>query len=238
MLPPEELKLALDIHSRSYKLLRWLGRAIDTGEIPLPRVVSPRHADDVTAATLDWIEPFHVTFPADMRPDEDKLRQFAAFFGTYLTSSFDITNDFGVVLRNQYGGTCSCSICARLVNGSHLKAKKLTSSDKRRSLALMLDRIIELAREHDLKLKTSDAEALIANPEYKIAAAYSTYGYWLIQRTKGVTDGPSILGLWRQFAWTDAGSPRKDFKLDYDDFKKSEDMLLTSIRELAVDHLE
>ncbi len=233
MLPTEELRLALDIHSRRYKLLRWLGRAIDAGEIPIPRVVSSRHEDDVTAATLDWIEPFHVSFPPEMRPDPDKLREFAAFFGTYLTSSFDVTNDPGSVLRNQYGGTCFCPICARLVNGSHLKAKKLTGSDKKRALSLMLDRLVELTHEHDLKLTTKDAEALIASPECKIAAAYSTYGYWLIQRTKGLTDGPSILALWRHFAWTDAGSPRKGFNLQFDDIQKSEGLLVTTMRELA-----
>jgi hypothetical protein len=195
--------------------------------------VSSRHADDVTAATLDWIEPFHVSFPPDMRPDADKLREFAAFFGTCLTSSFDLTNDPGVVLRNQYGDTCFCPICARLVNGSHLRAKKLTSSDKRRAVSLMLDRLVELAHEHDLKLTTSDPEEVIAEPECRRAAAYSTYGYWLIQRKKGVTDGPSILALWRQIAWTDAGSPRKDFILQYEHFKESEEMLLTSMRELA-----
>lgn len=233
MLLTEELRLALEIQSRSYKLLRWLGRAIDAGEIPIPRVVSSRHADDVTAATLDWIEPFHLSFPPEMRPDPDKLREFAAFFGTYLTSSFDLTNDPGVVLRNQYGGTCFCPICARLVNGSHLKAKKLTSSDKKRAVSLMHDRLVELAEEHHLKLTSSDTTAVIAKPECRIAAAYSTYGYWLIQRTKGMTDGASILALWRQFAWTEAGSPRKDFKLQYDDIKGSEDLLLTSMRELA-----
>ncbi|HET6425154.1 MAG TPA: hypothetical protein VFG20_15815 [Planctomycetaceae bacterium] len=233
MLPPDELKFALDIHSRSYKLLRWLGRAIDAGEIPIPRVVSRRHAEDVTAAVMDWIEPFLVSFPGDMRPDAGNLRQFAAFFGTYLTSSYDLVNDSGVVLRNQYGGACFCPICARLVNGSHLKAKKLTSSDKRRSVSLMLDRLVELAQDHGFKLTIREAEVLIAKPEYRIAAAYSTYGYWLIQRKKGATDGPPILALWRQLAWTDAGSPRPNFKLEYDDFQKSEDLLLTLIPELA-----
>lgn len=102
------------------------------------------------------------SFPRDMRPDEGKLREFAAFFGTYLTSSFDLTNDPSVVLRNQYGGTCFCPICARLVNGSHLKAKKLTSSDKKRAISLMIDRLLAFAGEHDLKLTTGNAEALIA----------------------------------------------------------------------------
>jgi hypothetical protein len=237
MLPPDELRFAIDIHSRSYKVLRWLGRAIDLGEIPIPRVISSRHVDDVTAATMDWIEPFHMSFPQEMRPSPDKLREFAAFFGTYLTSSFDLINHPGVVLRSEFGGTCFCPICARLVAGSHLKAKKLTSSDKRRSILLTLDRLVELAHEHDLTIKTSDAEALTANPEHRIAAAYSTYGYWLIRRTKGMTDGSSILALWRQIAWTDAGSPRKDFKLQYEDFAESESILLTSMRELAANNV-
>jgi hypothetical protein len=233
MLPPDELKLALDIHSRSYMFLRWLSLKIDAGELSTPHVVSSRHSEDVTAATLDWIEPSYMAFPLEMRPPADKLREFAAFFGTYLTSSFDVAIAPGVILRNQNGGTCYCSICARLVSGSHLKTKKLTSSDKKRAFSLMQNRLIELAHEQDLKLTTKDTEALFAVPEHRIAAAYSTYGYWLIQRMKGITDGPSILALWRQFAWTDAGSPRKGFKLQFDDFKKSEDVLLSSMFELA-----
>lgn len=233
MLPPDELRLALDIHSRSYKLLRWLSRAVDAGEIPIPRAVSSRHANDVTAATLDWIEPYHLMFPPEMRPASGTLREFAAFFGTYLTSSFDLTEHPGVVLRNQYDSSCYCPICARLVSSSHLKPKKLTASAKKRAITLMLDRLIELAHEHSVKMTISDAEKLIAKPECRVAAAYSAYGYWLIQRTQGLTDGPSILAIWRHFAWSDAGSPRKEFRLQYEDIQKSEDLLLTSIRELA-----
>ncbi len=232
MLPPDQLQLALDIHARSYKLLRWLAGAINAGEIPIPRVTSPRHAEDVTEATLDWIRPLHPALPSDMRPDPDKLEEFAAFFGTYLTSSFDLANDPGTVLRNPSDGSCFCPICARIVSGSHLKTKKLYAAEKHRAYLLMIHRLCDLANEHELTLSQSAAEALIEDSEHRMAAAYSTYGYWLIQRMKGLTDGASILALWREFAWTRQGSPRKEFTLKYDDIAESETKLVASIREL------
>jgi hypothetical protein len=167
-----------------------------------------------------------------MRPEHRNLREFAAFFGTYLTSSFDLTDDPGQVVGRQYGRTCFCPICVRLVNGSNLKAKKLTTADKRRAESLMIERLSDLAGEHHLKLTDNEAEALISDPDCRVAAAYSAYGYWLIQRIKGLTDGASILALWRQFAWTAAGSPRKDFKLQYEDIYESECTLLAAIRRL------
>ena len=50
------------------------------------------------------------------------------------------------------------------------------------------------------------------------------------RRMKGITDGKSILALWREIAWHPAGSPRKDFKLRYQDFVEAEELLVDAIR--------
>ena len=65
MLNRDRLALALDIHARSYKLLKWIGAAIDDGRIPAAKAA--RHADDPTAANA-WIESNYGLIPADIRP--------------------------------------------------------------------------------------------------------------------------------------------------------------------------
>ena len=157
----------------------------------------------------------------------EALRAFAAFFGTYVTTSFDILTHPEKVLISDWG--CYCELCSRVVNGSHLKPKKVTTADKRRAKSLIIDRLCDLATEEGMSLSRSDAETLIEDSVQRRAAAYSAYGFWLIQRTNGITDGTSILALWREIAWTPQGSPRKDFQLQYNNFVDSEDLLVASV---------
>jgi hypothetical protein len=44
----------------------------------------------------------------------------------------------------------------------------------------------------------------------------TAYAAALLRRLEGSTDGPEVLALWRRFAWTRSGSPRKDFVLTAD----------------------
>jgi hypothetical protein len=233
MLSHADLELALDIQSRSYKLLKWLARALDDGQIPLPHVVPQRHAENVTVATLDWIKPSLHSLPAEMCPDHNKLQEFAAFFGTYLTSSFDLIAAPRYVLQSKYEQHCYCPVCSKFVLASHLKPKKLTASDKKRAQLLIYDRLIQLGHEHGMKVTNQCADAILADPRNKIASAYSTYGNWLILRMQGITDGSSLLALWRLIAWNESGSPRSDFKLEIADFITAEELLFEEMRKFS-----
>jgi len=88
MLPPDDLTLAIDIQSRSYKLLRWVATAIEKGFIPATRA---HEYADVSDSAYDWVDQHYLNFPADTRPDRQHLRQFANFFSTSVISSFDPT---------------------------------------------------------------------------------------------------------------------------------------------------
>ncbi len=149
------------------------------------------------------------------------------FFGMDVTTSFDILTNSTTVLQSDCG--CYCEFCSRVVNGSHLKPKKVTTADKRRAKSLILDRLCDLATEEGFPFSRSDAVALIEDKEHRRAACYSAYGFWLIQRTNGITDGSSILALWREIAWTPLGSPRKGFQIQFKDFVNSENLLVASI---------
>ena len=37
-----------------------------------------------------------------------------------------------------------------------------------------------------------------------------------MHRLEGMSEGPATLALWRTFAWTKEGSPKKDFQLSAD----------------------
>jgi len=117
-----------------------------------------------------------------------------------------------------------------MVNAPRLRPKKLSKRDKQRAADLMADRVTALALEEGLSLPTKKATNIVNNEDTRRSAGYSTYGHWLIKRMEGITDGKSILALWRVIAWHSAGSPRKDFTLGYKDFIESEEALLDAIQ--------
>jgi hypothetical protein len=167
-----------------------------------------------------------------MRPDRRHLREFANFFGTYVTSSFDIVEQPGTRLDSRCG--CYCRLCAHLVNAPHLRAKKLRKKDKERAGQLMVHRVAALAREEGIGVADPAVVAIVRGDETRRPAAYSAYGHWLIRRLEGDTDGTAVLALWREIAWKRTGSPIQDFQLRHKDFLDAEVVLAEALRSAAV----
>ena len=225
MLPIDDLTLAIDIHQRSYKLLRWVIEAVGRG------FISGTHAHEfagIADVALDWVEQHYLNFPTEMRPDRRHLTEFANYFSTYLITSFHIVEQPGMQLQSRCG--CYCPMCSHLANASHLKTKKLSKKDKNRAMSLMVDRVNALALEEDLTLKSEDATNIALHEDTRRSAGYSAYGYWLIKRMEGYSDGKSVLALWREIAWNPEGSPRKNFTLSYEDFRSAEESLMDAIQ--------
>ncbi|MBA3700262.1 MAG: hypothetical protein H0W78_15565 [Planctomycetes bacterium] len=223
MLSTERLELALDIHGRSYRLLKWVSDAIGKGFIPVTR--AHEYANE-TVATRDWIEGNFDSLPPAIRPAREQLVTFPNFFSTYLMSSFDFTASPGMRAESKNSSFCTC--CSRLVNAPHLRAKTLNKCDKRRAEDLMALRARALATEHGIALEESRATELVAG-DLRRDLAYSTYGHWLVQRLDGHSDGPAILALWRNFAWKKTGSPIPDFTLSLQDFIDAETRILAAL---------
>lgn len=225
MLAVDDLTLAIDIHSRSYKLLHWVTEAVERG------FISGKHAEEysgIAAVALEWVEQHYLSFPPEMRPDRRHLTEFANYFSTYITTSFNIIDQPGMQLQSYCG--CCCPMCSHLANAPHLKTKKLSKRDKNRAVNLMVDRVNELALEEGIKLSSENAVQIVNHAETRRDAGYSAYGYWLIKRMEGYSDGKSVLALWREIAWYPTGSPRKDFKLNYKDFRSAEESLIDSMQ--------
>ena len=233
MLPADRLKLAISIHGKCYKLLRWVSDAIQRGFIPLNRAHEYTNMADASYA---WFVEHYDNLPSELRPQREYLREFANYFSTYLATSFDLIENPGDRLISPCG--CYCQYCSYLSQAPHLQAKKVLKKDKNRAVLLMEHRLQALAREAEVTLESSSITSIIEGSaiidesadsnktvpvNYRRLAAYSTYGYWLLQRLDGHSDGVSLLALWREIAYEPAGSPMQNFKLKYEDFVRAEE---------------
>jgi hypothetical protein len=222
MLPRDDIESAVQIQKRSYKLLRWVGDAIDRGVITFSRAHGDASAAD---AAFDWISEHYEDLPESARPLPDQLRPFSNYFGSYVTTSFDLVRDPRQRLASSCG--CYCELCSHLVDASHLQAKKPSSRDKEKGIADCVSRIELLAKEEELPLSSDLAAALVAS--HRRESAYSAYGYSLLERLRGSEGGPHVLALWRMIAWKPEGSPIKGFTLESGDIFDAEHDLVAVI---------
>lgn len=224
----ERLNTAIAIRDRSYKLLLWISDAIDKGLIQPSNVAHNASACD---AATEWLRRNYHLIPDELRPNHATLGEFAAFFSTYLTSSFDVVEKPGTQGKGPVSQTgCRCELCMRIVNAPHLQAKKLYTADKRYAELLMTQCLVELARDNGLPIDDESISRLVIGAETRRAAAYMTYGHWLIRRLKGESPGASILALWRLIAWDPRGGMRRGFTLELNDFMIAEKTLFAALR--------
>jgi hypothetical protein len=232
MLPHDLIAEAVEVQRRSYQLLMWLGRAIDSGIITFTRTHSDADAAD---NAYEWIQEHYDLLPEEFRPPRDRLRPFSNYFGSYVTTSFDLTDRPGTRPESNCG--CFCELCSHLVNASHLRPKKLGKRDKDGARQERVSRVILLAQEEGIPL-SGDLAAAVAGGPFLRDAAYSAYGQNLLERIGGSECGPYVLALWREIAWKPEGSPIKDFKLTASDFFEAEGRLIAEMkRELRANGL-
>lgn len=231
MIDKEELTRAVRLQQSTYRLLRWLESHIAEGRVSAKR--AHEHTETPIAAA-DWISKLTPTLPADCRPgsdDPEELTAFANMFSSYLIDSYDFDDDSGLwpgktPHRPWSGGDCLCPVCFRLDSIRHLRPKQLTRHDKKRARKLKAQYLRQLALDAGESLSDKKANSIIDDPDLFEDVAMATYGEQLILRAAGHAEGPAVLALWREFAWTRTGAPKKGFKLDADIILKSEERVL------------
>lgn len=205
----------------------WITDAINEGQIQPSRAA--HHSGGPNAAT-EWLRSNYQHIPDDLRPPSEEIDQFAAFFSTYLTSSFEVIDKSGTKGVGPTPTWCRCEVCMRIVNAPHLKAKKLYAKDKRRADLLMSECVAELAKKNAIDISEELTSQIVTGDMTRRYSAYITYGHWLVRRLQGESDGPAILALWRLIAWDPRGGIRRGFKLELKDFKEAERKLLSAIQ--------
>lgn len=228
MLAQTDIENALSIQNRCYKLLLWLGNAVREGFVP---VVKAHAVTDVGYAAKMWVETHFFNLPEDCRPLADEMAPFSNFFGTYLETSFDLVAN----PRERYISTCGCDcgFCLRITQPQHIRPKSLTREDKERAKKLRIRRMEMLARQEGLPFYELRIRESLEDDQCRLNASFSAYGAALLDRIKGVSDGPAVLALWRDFAWTRHGSSNREFKLKAKQIIDSEKALLDLLRRHA-----
>jgi hypothetical protein len=209
------LEKALELQSMAYQLLRWLRERVDRSTVSFD---SAHDRLSMPEAAHDWLKSNYSVIPVRCRPDRADLKAFANLVASFLATSFDLVQAPGT--RKITGCGCWCSWCSSMVSASHLRTKKLTRQDKKRAHALQAEALLQRALDRGWSLSPDDAEGIAGRlPE---EAAILAYADQLLRRMKGDFEGPAVLALWRRFAWSKTGAPKKNFRLKLEAIRRAE----------------
>ena len=209
LLDPTQLDVAIEMHAKSYALLKWLGEAVSSGLLTFN---AAHQYTTLPLAARDWIDKHYWNIPQYARVDRQELVPFANFFSTYLENSFELVSLPGKI-RYSPDAHCFCPMCSWMIDAPHLKTKSLSPSDKKSAARMQINAVMQLGIDIGHLVADFQAEAIVYDPLTAEAAALLTYGHDLIQRLDAIANGPAVLALWRRFAWTRTGSPKPKFQL-------------------------
>lgn len=229
MLNQPEMRRLVDMQHRSYLLLKWMSKAVSEGFVNFE---TAHDYSTLPEAAEGWILGHYLNIPDNARPSRDELPAFCAFFSTYLTNSFEFISNPGKQLYSP-DAHCFCPMCSWLVDAPNLKTKKVQSTDKRRAHKMRVNALLNLAAEHRLSVSENDITELLDDRQTSEAADLLAYGCDLLQREKGIANGPAVLALWRGFAWNESGSPKHGFRLKAKLIVDAESRLLALLQDIG-----
>jgi hypothetical protein len=228
LLAREKVEHALELQARGYALLRWLEKAFADG------FITPEAAHvhvTVEASAYAWITKHYLNLPDAARPAPEDLATFSKLFSTYLQSTFDLATQPSQRLYSP-DAHCFCPSCSWMVRVPHLRPKKLSAADKVTAERMKLGAIRGLALRAALPISDDHIAAMLRDPELRETIGLYTYALDLLQRLQGITVGAATLALWRSFAWTAQGSPKKGFSLSAAAIMSAQQDILEHLAEL------
>src|SRR5688572_26875171 len=111
MLNAHQLEIVLDLHEKSFALLKWVRASLRRGTLSFNVVHS---ATDSAGAAREWIGRHFGSLPTDAKPGEEQLPIFARLFASFLTTSYKLNAN---AVRRVSDCGCWCSCCAYLQAG-------------------------------------------------------------------------------------------------------------------------
>ena len=221
MLMRDEVETAVRLQACGYQLLKWLERALVDGFIAPEAAGTYATSEDAAYA---WLDKHYLNLPNNARPERSDLRAFSNFFSTYLDCTFDLD---AIPAKRLYSpdAHCFCPICSWMVQKPHLRPKKVGASDKK--VAERMKRIFlrQLAEARGISVTDEMLDDILQDPNLRDPVGLCTYAADLLQRLNGRAVGAASLALWRTFAWTPQGSPKKGFVLTTDQIMMAQDIL-------------
>ncbi len=190
-------------------------------------LITPEAAGTYTTtedAAYSWLDKHYLNLPDSARPERSDLRAFSNFFSTYLDCTFDLDANPGKRLYSP-DAHCFCPICSWMVQKPHLRPKKVSSSDKKVAEKMKRTLLLRLAKARGISVTDETLDDILQDPDLREPIGLYTYAVDLLQRLKGSAVGAASLALWRTFAWTPQGSPKKGFVLTTDEIMIAQDLL-------------
>ena len=219
MLIRNEVENAVRLQACGYQLLKWLEKALRDGFITPEAAGTYATSED---AAYSWLDKHYLNLPDSARPERSDLRAFSNFFSTYLDNTFDLDAKPG---QRLYSDHCFCPICSWMVQKPHLRPKKVSTSDKKVAERMKRTFLLRLAAARGISVTDEIMDDMLQDPNLRDSVGLCTYAADLLQRLKGSAVGAASLALWRTFAWTPQGSPKKGFVLTTDEIMIAQDVL-------------
>jgi hypothetical protein len=221
MLIRDEVENAVRLQACGYQLLKWLEKALSDGFITPEAAGTYATSED---AAYSWLDKHYLNLPDNARPERSDLRAFGNFFSTYLDCTFVLDAKPGKRLYSP-DAHCFCPICSWMVQKPHLRPKKVGAGDKKVAERMKRTFLLQLAEAHGISVTEKMLDDMLQDPNLRDAVGLCTYAADLLQRLKGRAVGAASLALWRTFAWTPQGSPKKGFVLTTDEIMIAQDVL-------------
>ncbi len=224
MLKSEIVKRVIELHGKSYQLLKWVNNSLIHGDLKFDVIHDTMGISD---ASLEWIRRYYDNIPPDARPPMEYIDEFACLFASYLTTSFELVSVHKI--RKSYCG-CYCQVCSYLISAEYLMPRKLSKKARKNAFELKRIFLSSLADNLKLALLENEIDQLLRDKELREKIALLTYCNELIRRTQFASQGEGVLFLWREIAWQGT-APKKGFSLKTEDIMNAQNAIIVKMNE-------
>lgn len=210
MFNPNELKHTLEIKSKSYNTLMWINSVIYKSR-SLSKV---RAFAEVAVDTEKWVKQHYALIPEHCKPLPEEIPAFSHLLHSYFHISFVLTGDFGKphnALKHM-----SFFVFRAFMYPFYISLRHVTKADKLEAEKMMITQLAHTAEKLGLETNLEQLQTMLEDKSLHEPVAICAYATDLLQRQKGQINGVPVLALWRKFAWSHHGSPKKNFELTVD----------------------
>ena len=221
MLIKDKVENAVHLQDCAYQLLKWLEKALRDGFITPEAAGMYATSED---AAYSWLDKHYLNLPDSARPERSDLRAFSNFFSTFLDCTFDLEAKPGKRLYSP-NAHCFCPFCSWMVQKPHLRPKKVSANHKKVAEKMKRNFLVRLADARGISVSGETLDDMLRDPNLREPIGLCAYAADLLQRLEGIAVGAASLVLWRTFAWTSQGSPKRGFSLKTDEIMSAQDVL-------------
>jgi hypothetical protein len=172
------LARTLDMHERSFALLKWVREALRIGGLSF---VVVHGATDSATAAAEWLRRHLTAIPRDARPAVEELDPFARLFVSFLTTSYKLA-PMATRLVSDCG--CYCDYCVYLRTSPALEARTPSKKDFQTAKELKRIYVGRLAKEQGIIASAAEVEAVVNSSALHQEVALATWAAELLRRAE------------------------------------------------------